>query len=387
MAYAINFAPPAYSSVHGDLIYTVSDPDKLSDPVTYPNFKFIGDVYVGATLVARVKKIADPANGIGVFNVGPIVRNYLTTIFNPTAGQLIAQELGDGEFSAAVTMHFGEEWNFTPTYDMLVDLTRTFFNSYTGRVIGISTSLEARIDTIAGNGPVSRDTFLTSGYNFLNYFATSTTPVSVVVTPVGGGSAFATSFTPGAAFEMLVLNLCPAALNAIHPGAITAATTSYTVVINGNVHMYKIICEPVYQPYMIHFLNQYGGFDSKLFRKVSRRTYDIQKTDYGKLGYAIDNEGQVSYFNGNNVYNESRSVYSSLYQEKMVLNTDLLADIEYSWLRDLVFSPLIYIEDSGFFFSVAITDTDYEVKKYVNDELTNLTINIEFGTQQNAQFR
>ncbi len=71
----------------------------------------------------------------------------------------------------------------------------------------------------------------------------------------------------------------------------------------------------------------------------------------------------------------------------MTLNSDLLTDAEYIWLQDLILSPMVYIEDSGYFFPCVITDNDYEPKKYINDDLSNLVINIEFGKQQNAQYR
>jgi hypothetical protein len=53
--------PPSFSSLQDDLVYTVSEPTHTSDPVTYPNYKFIGDVYVGSTLIARIKKVPIPS--------------------------------------------------------------------------------------------------------------------------------------------------------------------------------------------------------------------------------------------------------------------------------------------------------------------------------------
>lgn len=138
---------------------------------------------------------------------------------------------------------------------------------------------------------------------------------------------------------------------------------------------------------MIHFLNQYGGFESRIFSKVSRKTYDITRADFGKLPYTVDGSGAVSYKSDNNVYNENRSTYSVQFNEKLQLNSDLLTDAEYTWLSDLVLSPMIYIEDGGYFFPCVITDTSYEPKRVANDDLTNLTINIEYGTLLNAQYR
>lgn len=387
MALTITATPPAYSSLQGDLIYTVSDTDKVSDPVTFPDFKFIGDVYVGATLVGRLKKVPNPVTGIGIFNIGSVVRNYLATTFDPLINTLVAQELGDGSFNLTITMKFGEEYALTPLLNVAVDSARVFFNNYNGRLVGVTSSLLGVLDRVASNRPFIGKTFLTSTYNLIPYFPTTTAPVDLIVTTFGGGIVYSTTFTPTAAKAMQVLNVAPVALNALQPGTISPSTFMYTVQIGDLTYTYHIICESMYQPFMLHFLNQYGGFDSRIFSKVSRKTYDIVRADFGKLPYTVDGAGAVSYKSNNNVYNENRSTYSVQFTEKLQLNSDLLNDEEYAWLADLVLSPMIYIEDGAYLFPCVITDTNYEPKKVINDDLTNLTINIEYGTQLNAQYR
>lgn len=387
MALAITATPAAYSSLQGDLIYTVSDAAKVADPVTFPDFKFIGDVYVGATLVARLKKVPNPVTGIGIFNVGSVIRNYLSTSFDPLINSLVAQEMGDGALNLTVTLKFGEEYSLTPFLNIVVDSARVFFNNYNGRLVGITSSMLRVLNRVASNRPFIGKTFLSSSFNLIPYFPTVTTPVPLIVTTYGGGIVLTTTFTPSVANAMQVLNVSPACLNASQPGTIVPGTFMYTVQIADLTYTYMVICEPIYQAYMLHFLNQYGGFDSRIFSKVSRKTYDITRADFGKLPYTVDGSGAVSYKSNNNVYNENRSTYSVQFNEKLQLNSDLLNDGEYTWLADLMLSPMIYIEDGGYFFPCVITDTNYEPKRVVNDDLTNLTINIEYGTLQNAQYR
>jgi hypothetical protein len=379
--------PPSFSSLQDDLVYTVSEPTHTSDPVLYPNYKFIGDVYVGSTLVARIKKVPDPITQIGIFNIGQIVRNYIATTFNPAAGAIVAQELGDGQFSLSVTMKFGEEYGFTAFFALVADSSRTYFNNYNGRLIGATSSITALANKIATNQPTTANLLLSNSYYFISYFTTNTVGISYTVTPSGSGSGFSGTITPSVSNEMIILNLSPIALNAAHPGTINAATTSYTVQVGSQTYTFKIFCEPQYQTYMIHFLNQYGGFESKVFSKVSRKILEIQRQDFGKLPFTVDASGVVGYKNANGVYNESRSVYSSQYTERLTLNSDLLTDQEYRWLSDLILSPMVFIEDGGYFFPCVISDTNYEPKKFINDDLTNLTMNVEFGKQLNAQFR
>jgi hypothetical protein len=377
--------PVTYASVHDDLIYTVYDPHSTG-PANYPDYKYIGDVYIGGVMVARIKRVQDPTTGIGIFNIGQIVRNYLSLQFNPTAGQLIAQQFGDGSFNVDVVMKFGEEYLYTSYYNLLADSSRKFYNNYNGRLVGVLSSLTAKVDKLASDAPLSRQTTLSSNYTFIPYFPITTGPVSVIITP-NVGSGFTTSFTPSHAFDLQLLNISPGALNAVHAGTINASTTFYTVSIGSQVYYMKLICEPIYPSYTIHFLNKYSGFETKIFNKVSRETIAITKKDFGKLNYNVDGSGNVSYKNANGVYNESRSVYASQFVEKLALNSDFITDLEYVWLEQLVLSPMVYIEDSGYFFPCQITDTNYELKQNRNDDLTNLTINIEYGRTNNAQFR
>lgn len=386
MALVIKYFPPDYSSLQDDLIYTVSETVKTADPVTYPNYKFIGDVYVGGVLVARMKKVQDPITGIGIFNIGQVVRNYLQTIFDPTANVLVAQIMGAYIHNLPIQMKFGEEYSATSYLNITVDTQRTFFNNYNGRLTSGYSSLLPYTDKVASSRPLTGETFLTSQNVFLPFLPTTTADIPVIITP-DIGSVYSTTYTPANALNLLIFNVSPQALNSAHPGTIVAATTYYIVQIGASTYHFNIICEPIYTPYTVHFLNQAGGFESKIFSKVSHRTIDIARKDYGKLPYTVNTAGIPSYKSSNGVYNEGRSTYSVQYKEKMILNTDLLSDAEYAWLEDLILSPMVYLEDAGYYYPVVITDNNYEPKKVINDDLTNLVINIEFGRQLNAQYR
>lgn len=387
----IQATPADYSSVQFDLIYTIAEPTHTADPVTYPNYKFIGDVYIGGTLIARIKKVPDPTTQIGIFNIGQIVRNYITTVFNPTANTLVAQKMGDGEFNVTVTMEFGEEYGYTMYTSLVVDSPRTFYNNYNSRVRGEISSLSTFLDKVVTSRPTITPVRDDSGFNFISYFPSTTASVAIVVKTYDYSNSlvntFTTNFSPDAAGQIHIINASKDAINAASAGMINDSIKYYTVKVGTDLYQFNMECESVYQVYTLHFLNKYGGFESKDFAKVSRKTIDIQKKDFGKLPYTVDSSGVVSYKSSNNVYNENRSVYSSQYREKMVLNTNNLTDQEYTWLGELILSPMVYMEDGGYFYPVVISESSYEPKKNVNDDITNLTINIEFGEQLNAQFR
>ena len=390
MALIITATPAALSSLHGDLIYTVSETTKTADPATYPNYKFIGDVYIGATLVARLKAVPNPVTKIGRFSIGQSVRNYLATTFNP-ANAIISQRMGAGEFSLTITMKFGEEYSYTAYTNITIDSARTFFNNYNGRLVGASTSLAA--DRPVSNRPLISAVDNNATTHLVPYLPSTTTAFTLTINSYDYSntlySTTTASITPATAYELIVCNLSPAVLNAFSAGIIAAGVKYYTVQFGagGVVMRFNLSCEVMYDVYTLFFLNKYGGFESKEFTKVSRKTIDITKKDFGKLPYQIDAAGSVTYHNSNGVYNEMVSVYAATFKEKMILNSDLLTDSEYRWLQELVLSPMVYVQEGNYYYPCKITESNYEQKKVVNDELTNLTLSIEFGDILNSQFR
>ena len=63
MALTLESYPTDLSSVSSECLFVVSSTEAL-DPVTYPNYKFVCDVYVASTLVARLKAFPDPTNSL-----------------------------------------------------------------------------------------------------------------------------------------------------------------------------------------------------------------------------------------------------------------------------------------------------------------------------------
>jgi hypothetical protein len=82
-----------------------------------------------------------------------------------------------------------------------------------------------------------------------------------------------------------------------------------------------------------------------------------------------------------------KSTFGVSFSEKLKVSTDFLTDAEYQWLSQLVLSPFVYLEDAGILYPVTIEATDYEFKEHIVDMLTNLSLDIDFGTKYNTQFQ
>jgi len=398
MALSLLYNPGEYFSAHGDLIFTLLEDTKPFASSTYPDYKYVCDIYIGGNLVARLKAFPRPDDKIGFFNIGNVVRNYLSVNFAPDASSLRAQKVGENNFYVNVICRLGEEYGGVTYSNIIVDSQRTYFSHYNGRLIGQDTILSNYLDKVLSIRPYATPVYRGAQFCFIPFLPTDDTTINLIIKAYSGNSLVGTTtqpFTPTALStnEMQLFNVSPAAINAAAPGFISTYITYYTVEFNttnitgDSIYRFDITCEAKYDVYTIHFLNRFGGFESKDFNKVSRRRIEVEKKDYGTSAYTIDASGIPKYYNTQKVYRETKSVYAASWTEKMVLNSDLLTDDEYTWLEELILSPLAYIQIGDYFYPIKITDNNYEPRKTVNDDLTNLTLNIEFGDRFNTQYR
>lgn len=392
MAIVLTDAPPTYSSIHGDLLFTPYEATKATDPVTYPDYKYVCDVYVNAVLIYRAKTFPEPVSKRGVFNIGAIVRAYVATQLVADVSGILTQEMGANEFYLDVQCKFGEEYLFTLTTNLLVDSSRRFYNHYNNQITGSvdETILAAKLDTPLTNRHTTATILLDTPKYFIPFFCSAgSLSVEVNVFNAANVSIDTGSYSLSTnAGQMQLLNLSPTAINTDEGSTLIGTTAAYYIVeIDGYPFRFDIVCEAIHDVYTIHFLNQYGGFDSMGFRKVSRKKYEVEKRSYSQQPFRISSGGVVEYANSGDVVNETKTAYASLFGQKMIITTDNLVDEEWVWLKELQFSPNIYVEIGGKLIPVTITGSTYEEKKWINDKIKPLQIEVEFGVRLNTQYR
>jgi len=349
--------PPSYSSVNDPLVYVVYDANAV-DP-TKENYKYVAEVWVNGTKQFTGKYFPQPDNGRGVMDLGNVIREYVAASFKA--------EQGEGEFKVSIVIKLREEYNGTVGAVVLTDSTRVFFNHYNGRYSDF-TILGTYADKPATTRPATIKMVSGCTTYYLPYFATTTTPFDVVINGV------TTTITPTAANTMHRINIA------------NGLTSNYTVVIGGITYNVQVVCEGLYTNYYLHFLNQFGGYETMLFNKASKKTLDIERKSFQQLPYRVNNSGVVSVKSGS-VMHPQKTNFASKYIEKLKVSTDWLLDAEYRWLWQLVVSPEVYLQDGSTLYPVILGDTNYEFKEYITDKLQNFSINIEFGTSYKAQYR
>lgn len=166
---------------------------------------------------------------------------------------------------------------------------------------------------------------------------------------------------------------------------ITASVASYTVQfydgsdIVSQLMTYNIVdnCSR-FDNYRFHWLNELGGWDSYNFSLLSKNNLKISRDSFNRslgtptattMAYAINDRGKI-----NNYVQATESI---------TVNSDWLSDAEYIWLRELVLSPNVFIEDNSTgtlrLLPVLMTDTNYETKKIANESLNQLQLTFEYG--------
>ena len=147
-------------------------------------------------------------------------------------------------------------------------------------------------------------------------------------------------------------------------------------------------------PVMIHFLNQLGGIESFLFDAVNRASTSIERNTYSKLGL-MPREG--FYSSGGFIYglisqqrqidgviSETKVNYNNVMTHKIKLVSDYINENDFTWLRQLLASPMVYMQmdNDPTFIPVTIETNDWVQKFNGVDKVFNMEIDVLFGKQQ-----
>jgi len=139
-----------------------------------------------------------------------------------------------------------------------------------------------------------------------------------------------------------------------------------------------------YETYDLFWLNRLGGFDSFRFNRVSKTSHEITRQMYRQNPYTLNNNAaswtySTDSFSNTQFYGESK--------EKLTLFSNWITDTESVWLRELVESPVVYIWDGSILRSCNVTNNTYEEKKWINDKMFNLQLDLEFAFVDKVQRR
>jgi hypothetical protein len=355
------------------------------------DFKYVFDVYNGNTQLIRTKVFPEPANGRGYFNASQVVRNEIQfNWFTPTASGNVAMALIQPNVSGQVAITYqirvGEEltgtttlnlasgnttaYNYTPSlFNRRQVNTSSFAQKFLTNRPRYATAKIGEKILIPFKGTGTHDIFIET-YTYSNVQSTAQTVNSVNITT-----------------GYLQMDIGSAAINtATNKNTINSNIKYYDVYlqksgINTEKFRVYLTCDPRYTTINLYFINQYGMYDTARFGLASRLNMSIEKKEFEKRDFNFNTTG-VTYYDSNNVYNESVVNFGSKAQWQYKLTMDYPTDAEYQWLSELMTSPQIFAELEGDFYPVTIKDTNYEYSTYQNNKLKVLEVNIDMNQKR-----
>lgn len=394
MAITVNNTPGAFQSFHEDMWYVVS-----STNTAQTSFKYVFDVYVNSVLVARIKSFPQPNTDKGLFNVAPIIRNYWESYFQPATSQTAFNHTGSGNM-VSFTIQFGEDYAGT-IYTNLTSSAGTGYNYYP--------------NISEGKGAFD-GTWFENGYAGVNLLTKR--DLTQLQTNQSGNRLFISmnNFTSGVVYDwklnvtrsngndttggtfvdvsgIAVIDISPVAINNYLGGTfISSATDSYVVGFEelgvgtqAEVTVTKI-CQPRHTHIPLHFLNSLGGYDTMIFTLVNRESRNIERKSFEQIDWQYRSNDMFRW-NQYNVFNGGSVQFNTQHTITYKLTSDWLSLTDYTWLRDLIASPEVYMENNGTFIPIKISTSQWTQKKRYIDKVYNLELDIEFGSKEFSQYR
>lgn len=425
MAITINQAPQEFTPIGNPIIYMLS-----SSNVSNPAFRYVADVKIGSTVIARLKSAPNPTNNKGIFNIREVLREYISV----TQSQFNEGSISITNMSQAVTVEFREQWSGTvqtthvdDSFTVIAGAQTTIdFTQYTytgwvcdgdtnntkhlltnrpettasinnttfkqGGMLYIPCNLSssANIDSIIYqyfvDGELQREYAMKtanynihsgSGTNTNNFLAVPFSPYEISVIDAGQTSdgLVGSDTSTGKTFEELTeIRIFLGAnydtdIPSIQIYPLTNGLEYYTLKLKEECTRFDFT--------QIHFQNQLGGIDSYVFTKPRREAVSIQRTQSSKPLNGFNNE--VTYY-GYGVDSYSNFISNVDYSKTFTVSSDWLTDAEFEWLSEMVQSPKVWLFDSNLtsFIPIIIQDTQYNKWKRDFDQLHTLTISYKY---------
>ena len=380
MAITIITTPNAFMAAYNQVPYTVS-----SNNTAQPNFNFIVDVNETsgtANPLARLKYPVQPSSAQLTFDIGNVLKNYVSYDFNNVTGV----------FAANTNSRLKYFVQFRELYDV------SGIPTLSGVLASNPVTPSASSYNFAGNGIFDFEDYTSTAYNSLNvsgfgylsnagsteriesnqekflyWFDPNTAVKYIQYTGATGNVVTAVTLT--AKEHLFSIKAGKYAQDVLIAGGISIIDT-YNVSLLGaasNVlasRTFSLNTEcSQYPTVRLHWMNKLGGFDTFNFNKNTINAMDIERKQFKAplpIGYSKQDRLKTN--------------YNTTINDKISINSDWITEAESTLLEELATSPVIYLERSATeFIAVNITNTSYEIKTFLTDrKMFNVTFDIEY---------
>jgi hypothetical protein len=380
MAITILSSPNQFMAAYNQIPYTVS-----SNNTAQPNFNFIVDVNEtgGANNpLARLKYPAQPSSNQLTFDVGNVVKNYVSYDF----GNALA---------ARIAANTKSRLNYFVQFRELYDVSGV--PTLSGVLASDPPTPSSSVFKLGSNAIFDFEDYTptayigcnVSGFGFLN--ADLNEPEKIEPTQ----NRILTFFDPNrivTKIELSANGIGPVTYNVTLPPneylfninagkylfdlypAISFPTTILIRLIAGSV----VVAEKgfttntdcsQYETVRLHWMNKLGGFEAFNFNKNTINAMTIDRKQFKAplpIGYSQSDRLKTN--------------YNTTINDKITINSDWISEEQSALFEQLATSPIIYLERSATdFISVNILNAEYEIKTFLTDrKMFNVTFEIEY---------
>ena len=379
MAITKTTVPDNFIGAFNQVVYKIT-----SNNTAQPNFNFIVDIKetTTSTLLARLKYPKQPGVTDLTFDIGDVLRNSVSYDFlNAQAAYVAANTNSRLKYYVEFRELF-DNGSGVPTLSGVLasDPATPSASSYKFASNAIF-DFEDFTPTAYANCNVSGFGYLnanttsfenieSSQNKILTFFDPNRIAAKIVLL---SGSTFSQSITLPAKEHLFNINagkwiLDTSGLTLAMGTYVVQVQTSANVIIASKTFTYTPQCSN-YSNVRLHWLNKLGAFESFNFIMNSRKSEDIERKQFKvplPIGYLKSDRLKTNF---NTTINDTISI-----------NSDWISEEQSILLEQLATSPVIYLERSATnFIAVNITNTNYEIKKFLDDrKLFNLSFDIEY---------
>lgn len=124
-----------------------------------------------------------------------------------------------------------------------------------------------------------------------------------------------------------------------------------------------------------------------MFTLVNRESRNVERKSFEQSEWQY-RSSSMKRLNQYNVFNGGSVQFNTQQTITYKLTSDWLNLTDYTWLRDLIMSPEVYMElNSGEFIPIKISTSQWTQKKRYVDKVYNLELDIELGSKEFSQYR
>lgn len=378
MAITYRKVPDAYSSAHDALWFVV-----LSDNRTQNNFKYVFDVQIGGVTVATVKNYPDEG-GYGVFDAAPIVRNYFSSGFSTSGSSLL--QYADGFLHVDFTVIYGEQVGGSLTTNLASDNSKGWNYAVD--------PFRNSISTYANKFLTTRDRtagLVMPGEKFyVTYFNASSANVTATIQKLkedgtnDGNSATGSGLGTN---HGLLLDLSFYAINQyLGSNFLSPTTYAWRVTVGSDSMVVKQACAPRFTPVQLVFQNKFGGYDSFIFRLLSRESQRVQRSTYKSNEYRRVGNA-MSYKASSGVHFGGNQAFAGNVQYGYKVVSDYISATDYQLGSQLIASNEAYLYKGDDYLPIIMRETSWEEKNDTADKIFNYELNFDLGVKQQTQYR